>query len=208
LSRLPQLEDFSLVRPHLGHSFVSPVNCTFISAAMADFVHGDQADRRPSHDVKHSHDATDAAIPSAEKARKGSLPAYPDPEKGVIGGVGFEPQDSDSEEVIRARELQQRSGFLRTLRGGEEWLDRKMGIETQGIDRIHEEDKRPPSIINVFFLWWSLTCHVGTLPIGFLGPEFGLSLGQSVAMIVVGTILGALCTAYCGTLGPKVSIQT
>jgi hypothetical protein len=83
-----------------------------------------------------------------------------------------------------------------------------MGIETQGIDRIHEEDKRPPSIINVFFLWWSLTCHVGTLPIGVLGPEFGLSLHQSVAMIVVGTILGALCTAYCGTLGPKVSLQT
>ena len=32
-------------------------------------------------------------------------------------------------------------GFLRTLRNVEEWLDRKMGIETQGIDHIHEEDK-------------------------------------------------------------------
>jgi purine-cytosine permease-like protein len=81
-----------------------------------------------------------------------------------------------------------------------------MGIETQGIDRIHEEDKKPPSIINAFFLWWSLTCHVGTLPIGVLGPEFGLSLNQSVAAIVVGTVLGALCTAYTGTLGPKVRL--
>lgn len=174
---------------------------------MADFVHGDQADRRSSRDVKHhhetSHDATHDVTESTEKDRKSSLPAYPDPEKGVLGGVGFEPQDSDSEEVIKARELQQRWGFLRTLRNGEEWLDKKMGIETQGIDRIHEEDKRPPSIINVFFLWWSLTCHVGTLPIGVLGPEFGLSLRQSVAMIVVGTMLGALCTSYCGTLGPK-----
>jgi hypothetical protein len=174
---------------------------------MADFVHGDQADRRPSHDVKQYEDASHNATQttSSEKERKRSLPAFPDPEKGVLGGVGYEPQDSDSEEVIKARELQQRSGFLRKLRDGEEWLDRKMGIETQGIDRIHEEDKRPPSIINVFFLWWSVTCHVGTLPIGFLGPIYGLSLNQSVGMIVAGTMLGALCTAYCGTLGPKVS---
>ena len=151
---------------------------------MSDFVHGDQADVRHSHDVKHPvHDVE-----------------MGDPEKGAPLAT-----DSDTEEVIRARELQQRMGFLRKMREGEEWLDAKMGIETQGIDRIHEEDKRPPSIINVFFLWWSLTCHVGTLPIGVLGPEFGLSLNQSVAAIVVGTILGALCTAYTGTLGPKVS---
>lgn len=54
-------------------------------------------------------------------------------------------------------------------------------------------------------MWWSVTCHVGTLPIGILGPEvFGLSLNQSVAAIVAGTILGSLCTGSTGTLGPKV----
>jgi hypothetical protein len=181
----------------------------FNIAAMADFVHGDQADRRLSHeahDVKHTHhDATTQDVTTTpEKDSEGGHPppAYPDPEKGVATS---EPTDSDSEEVIRARELQQRSGILRRMRAGEDWLDKKMGIETQGIDRIHEEDKRPPSILNVFFLWWSLTCHVGTLPIGVLGPEFGLSLNQSIAMIVVGTMTGALCTSYCGTLGPKVS---
>ena len=108
------------------------------------------------------------------------------------------------EEVSRARQIQNGFAPLRILRQGEEWLDAKLGIETQGIDRIPEEAKRPPSIINTFFIWWSVTVHVGTLPIGFLGPEFGLSLGQSVAGIVVGTFLGALCTAYTGTLGPKV----
>ena len=56
---------------------------------------------------------------------------------------------SDSEEIILARELQKRSGILRSLRQGEEWLDAKVGIETQGIDRIHEEDKKPPSKINM-----------------------------------------------------------
>ncbi len=111
---------------------------------------------------------------------------------------------SVAEEIAHARHLQMNFGPFRVLRKGEEWLDTKLGIETQGIDRIPEEEKTPPSIWNSFFMWWSMTCHVGTLPIGILGPEFGLTLGQSVAAIVVGTFLGAICTAYCGTLGPKV----
>jgi hypothetical protein len=57
--------------------------------------------------------------------------------------------EAASEEVIVARELRQRSGILRKLREGEEWLDAKLGIETQGVDRIHEDDKKPPSKINV-----------------------------------------------------------
>ena len=108
------------------------------------------------------------------------------------------------DEVARSRAIQNSVKPLRYMREGEEWLDRKMGIETQGIDRIPEEDKNPPSIINVFFMWWSMTCHVGTLPIGVLGPQFGLDLNSSIAAVVVGTFLGAVCTAYCGTLGPKV----
>ena len=111
---------------------------------------------------------------------------------------------SVDDEVSRARAIQHGVAPLRFLRRGEEWLDEKMGIETQGIDRIPEEKKRPPPLINSFLIWWSLNCHVGVLPIGILGPEFGLSLKQSVAAIVIGTILGACCTAYCGTLGPKV----
>ncbi len=156
-------------------------------STMGDFVHGDQADR-VSHDAKGHHDIESG----------GSDPEFKG-EKIIEAGA----EESDSE-IILARELQQRNGILHRMRRGEEWLDEKMGIETQGIDRIHEEDKKPPSILNVFFLWWSLTCHVGTIPIGMLGPDFGLSFNQSVAGIVVGTVLGALCTAYCGTLGPKV----
>ena len=164
---------------------------------MSDFVHGDQADvRSSSHQARQSHDHKHPV----------DLEAASDPEykgeKEVIADYGA--HHSDSEEVIRARELQQRATWLGKMRQGEEWLDAKMGIETQGIDRIHEEDKQPPSILNVFFLWWSLTAHVGTLPLGVLGPEFGLSLNQSIAAIVVGTLLGAACTAYTGTLGPKV----
>jgi hypothetical protein len=155
--------------------------------ALMDFVHGDQSD--VIHE-KHQHHA------DSEK----------DLEAGHSSPTAAPVEEGTAEEIL-ARKLQQEKGFLRSLRRGEEWLDEKMGIETQGIDRIKEEEKRPPSIINVFFLWWSLTCHVGTIPIGLLGPEFGLSLGQSVAAIVVGTMLGSLCTSYTGTLGPKVSFH-
>ncbi|KIW80944.1 hypothetical protein AYO21_10712 [Fonsecaea monophora] len=110
-------------------------------------------------------------------------------------------------EIAKARHIQTSLAPLRWLSRGETWLDEKMGIETQGIDRIPEEEKRPPALINTFFMWFSMTCHVGTLPLGVLGPEFGLTLGQSVAAVVVGTILGALCTAYTGTLGPKTGLR-
>jgi len=157
---------------------------------MADFVHGDQADLKLAHE-KHMHEK--------ELNEK-------DIEAGSKGIIADNDAQEDSVEVIKARELRTK-GILGKLTAGEEWLDEKMGIETQGIDRIHEEDKKPPSLMNVFWLWWSLTCHVGTVPIGILGPEFGLSLNQSVAAIVVGTMLGALCTAYTGTLGPKLGLR-
>lgn len=110
-------------------------------------------------------------------------------------------------EIARTVHIQNSFAPFRYLSRGEEWLDEKLGIETQGIDRIPEDQKRPPSIWNTFFLWWSMTCHVGTIPIGVLGPEFGLALGDSVAAVVVGTFLGALCTAYTGTLGPKTGLR-
>ncbi|KAI9691100.1 MAG: hypothetical protein M1822_008720 [Bathelium mastoideum] len=118
-----------------------------------------------------------------------------------------EVEAASTEEVIVARELQHRNTLLHSLRRGEEWLDAKVGIETRGIDRIPDEERRPPSIWNIFFLWWSMNVHVGVLPLGLLGPQFGLSLRQSVAASMVGIVLGALCTAYTGTLGPKLGLR-
>jgi hypothetical protein len=107
-------------------------------------------------------------------------------------------------EVARAQYIQNAWAPFRYMSKAEMWLDEKLGIETQGIDRIPEEEKRPPHIMNTFLMWWSMTCHVGTLPIGILGPIYGLDLHQSVACIIGGNFLGAMCTAYTGTLGPKV----
>lgn len=104
----------------------------------------------------------------------------------------------------RVNELQTRVAVLRYLNAFESWLDRTLGVETQGVDRIPEEEKRPPSVWNIFLMWWSLNIHVGVLPLGLLAPEFGLSLRQSIAASIIGIILGALMTATTGTLGPKV----
>ncbi|KIY64590.1 hypothetical protein CYLTODRAFT_358170 [Cylindrobasidium torrendii FP15055 ss-10] len=112
-----------------------------------------------------------------------------------------------SDESSRVHHLKNALAPLRWLNNGEAWLDKKLGVESQGIDRIREEDKTPPSLFNSFWMWWSMTCHVGTLPIGVLGPEFGLNFSQSCSAIVVGTVLGALCTAFTGTLGPKTGLR-
>jgi hypothetical protein len=137
-------------------------------------------------------------------------------EKDVESGVKVNSFDNGlrhgsvvpEEEVVVARRIQHSFAPFRYLSKSEAWLDEKMGVETQGIDRIPEDQKQPPSVWNIFLIWFSMTLHVGTLPIGFLGPQFGLTLNQSVAAIVVGTFAGALCTGYCGTLGPKVSSHT
>lgn len=138
-----------------------------------------------------------------------SPPAYPN-EKARDIEAAASPHDIDIDdgsfdEIRRTREIQDNIGVLRSLRRAEEWLDSKVGIELQGVDRIPEEEKQPPSTWNIFLFWWSLNVHVGVIPLGILGPEFGLSLQQTVAASIVGTILGASCTAFTGTLGPKVS---
>ena len=122
----------------------------------------------------------------------------------TMGYSSPEVEEGSIDEIRRTKEIQYNTSFLRRMRKMEEWLDSKVGVELQGIDRIPEEEKRPPSMLNIFLMWWSLNVHVGVIPLGLLGPEFGLSLKQSVAAGIVGTALGALCTAYTATLGPRV----
>ena len=69
-----------------------------------------------------------------------------------LGSAGYRSEDEDIgtiDEVKRARDFQHNISIFRHLRQGEEWLDRKMGVELQGIDRIPEEKKQPPSTWNV-----------------------------------------------------------
>lgn len=46
-------------------------------------------------------------------------------------------------------ELQHRISILGRLRKFELWLDKKLKIEPMGVERLSEEARRPPSILNV-----------------------------------------------------------
>lgn len=116
----------------------------------------------------------------------------------------YDHQEGEVAEAKRAYDIRSSSAFFRGLHNAEAWMDRKFGVETRGIDRIPEDKKQPPSTWNIFLMWWSLNVHVGVIPLGILGPTFGLTLKQSVASSIIGIVLGALTTSYTGTLGPKV----
>lgn len=89
------------------------------------------------------------------------------PSKDLEAGVttADSVEDASSVEEIKAEKIQSEVKFLRVMRKGEEWLDRKMGIELQGINRIPDDEKQPPSLWNIFLLWWSLNVHVGVVPL-------------------------------------------
>lgn len=74
------------------------------------------------------------------------------------------PSDSETDQIIIGHDhvidendagerqvlaIRQRYGILRWLREWEQRLDTKMGIEGQGVERIPEEKRRPPSKLNV-----------------------------------------------------------
>lgn len=124
----------------------------------------------PTPHEKESAESPDLEPPSYEKdLEAGKIPEITE-QHGVEVPIEVRHGSiTNPAEIARARHIQNAWAPFRYMSLGEQWLDDKMGVETQGIDRIPEEGKRPPSMINIFFIWWSMTCHVGTLPIGVLG---------------------------------------
>ncbi|KAH8892156.1 hypothetical protein GQ53DRAFT_647181 [Thozetella sp. PMI_491] len=118
-----------------------------------------------------------------------------------VGSRGF------TQEIPRYRTIREKIPPLRYLGRLENWLERLANVETQGIDRIPDEERKPPSLLNAFLMWFSFNGHIASVPVGLLGPEFGLSLQLSMAAIVIGVLLGSFFTAYCATLGPKLGLR-
>ena len=48
--------------------------------------------------------------------------------------------------------IRQRSSLLRSLRNFETWLDSKMKFEAMGVERVPENMRKPPQVLNV-------SCH-------------------------------------------------
>jgi hypothetical protein len=85
-------------------------------------------------------------------------------------------------------------GILATIRYYEEYLDRKMGIESHSLDRVHPENRDSPSPVVMGLMWASATMNISCFSTGFLGIEFGLSLGQTIPIVIFSTLLGAAVT--------------
>ena len=49
----------------------------------------------------------------------------------------------------RVADIRRGSRILQKLRAAETWLDRKLNFEAMGVERIPEDKRRPPSVLNV-----------------------------------------------------------
>jgi hypothetical protein len=95
---------------------------------------------------------------------------------------------------VEEQEPVKQRGFLSRIRYYEEVLDRKLGIESHSLDRVLPENRKPPNSLTMAFMWASATMNISCFSTGFLGKEFGLSLGQTIAITICATFLGAAVT--------------
>lgn len=110
-----------------------------------------------------------------------------DPEKTLQPEV--RPVEQESEPSVP-------KGIFAKVRYYEEYLDRKLGIESHSLDRVHPENRHSPSPTVMAFMWASATMNISCFSTGFMGKEFGLSLGQTIPIIIFATLLGAMVTVY------------
>ena len=90
------------------------------------------------------------------------------------------------------------TGVLGRLHYYESLLDRRLGVEAQGPERVLSENRNPPNQLLMALVWASGTMNLSCFATGFLGFDFGLSLKQSILITIFATLLGAMVTVSCG----------
>ncbi|KAJ5661944.1 uncharacterized protein N7477_009560 [Penicillium maclennaniae] len=98
-------------------------------------------------------------------------------------------------------------GFFAKIRYYEDLLDRKLGIESHSLDRVHPENRNSPSPLVMALMWASATMNISCFSTGFLGRQFGLSLGETIPIVIFATLLGAMVTGWCATMGPGTGLR-
>ncbi|RAK95312.1 purine-cytosine permease family protein [Aspergillus ibericus CBS 121593] len=117
------------------------------------------------------------------------------------------PVPSHDPEEVRIQHLQQGHRLLRSLRQAETWMDRRFGVEAMGIERVPEDQRRAPERLNMMLFWFSALLAPGLIPIGMLGPIFGLSVQTSILLTVVATLIGSVLPAFTATLSPPSGLR-
>ncbi|GIJ99102.1 hypothetical protein Aspvir_001228 [Aspergillus viridinutans] len=108
---------------------------------------------------------------------------------------------------VEEQEPVKQRGLLSRIHYYEEVLDHKLGIESHSLDRVLPENREPPNSLAMAFMWASATMNISCFSTGFLGKEFGLSLGQTIAITICATFLGAAVTGWCATMGPGTGLR-
>ncbi|KAF5863740.1 hypothetical protein ETB97_009527 [Aspergillus alliaceus] len=98
-------------------------------------------------------------------------------------------------------------GLFAKIKYYEEYLDKKLGIESHSLDRVLPEARDPPNSLAMAFMWASATMNISCFSTGFLGKQFGLSLGQTIPTIICSTLIGAAVTGWCATMGPETGLR-
>ena len=79
------------------------------------------------------------------------------------------------------------------------------GIETRSIDWI-PDNERHGKVWHQAPLWFLGNFQYFTIPIGFIGPSFGLSLGWTIVAGTAGILVGTLFMALHATQGPTLGL--
>lgn len=101
------------------------------------------------NDIEHGRDSTN------EKVQRSGSDDVPETE---VPALGYDDKPTERENGVFAR-----------LRSFEALLDRKLGIESEAIDRKTAEDKKPPSWteeLNMALLWASGTMNLSCFATG------------------------------------------
>lgn len=87
-------------------------------------------------------------------------------------------------------------------------LSQKLGIETNGIERIPEDARTDRRLWHNGEVWLAANCVMPTFGIGILGPGlFGLGLGDSLLTIVFMNLFATIFVALLSTFGPKLGLR-
>ncbi|SMY29518.1 unnamed protein product [Zymoseptoria tritici ST99CH_1A5] len=106
--------------------------------------------------------------------------------------------------------VQPDTGILSRLRNIEATLDRKLGVESEAIDRKLPEDRKTQpwhAQLNMALIWASGTMNISCFATGFIGWQFGLSLKQSILITVFGSLLGGAVSGFCATMGAPTGLR-
>ncbi|KAI0012600.1 permease for cytosine/purines, uracil, thiamine, allantoin-domain-containing protein [Xylariaceae sp. FL0662B] len=119
---------------------------------------------------------------------------------------------SSGDEVPTPSDPAPKRGFLARLRGYEEALDRKLGVESHSIERKLPENRNPAygrlsKQLSMFTFWVAGCLNLSCFATGFLGYELGLDLRQTLLIMFLGTTAGSLVSSWCATMGAPTGLR-